>query len=238
MRRVESAAARRSAGIVTLSRAAIEVLRERYGDGTASKCRVITTCVDLNRFALSPLPPPASIRLLLAGTLNNLYDVRSMIRFFERLRARRPAELTVLTPAATTWRDVFAAVEATVTSTALAEMPARIAQHHVGLCMRRLDIGISGRAVTPIKLGEQLACGRPVVVTPGLGDMDEFVQQNDCGVIVDDTSDRGLAAAIDRLETLLDDPGTPARCRIVAEKHFNLDRAVDELVAAYQDAVR
>lgn len=238
MRRIESGAARRSAGIITLSRSAIEVLRARYGDAVASKCRVITTCVDLERFALSPLPQPDRVRLLLAGTLNNLYDVGSMIRLFERLRTRRPSHLTVLTPDATGWGDRFAVTDATVTSTASATMPARIAEHHVGLCMRRLEIGVSSRAVTPIKLGEFLACGRPVIVSPGLGDMDELVARYDCGVVVDDVGDRGLDAAIDRLESLLADPGTPARCRAAAEEHFDLDRAVEQLLIAYQEAVR
>jgi glycosyltransferase involved in cell wall biosynthesis len=238
MQRVEAAAARRSAGIVTLSRAVIEVLRARYGEAVAAKCRVITTCVDLERFVPSPLPGTDPVRLLLAGTLNNLYDVDSMIRLFQRLRARRPSQFTVLTPDPSSWRDRFASIDAAVTSADAAAMPSQIAEHHVGLCMRRLDIGVSSRAVTPIKLGEFLACGRPVVVTPGLGDMDEFVEENDCGVVVDDLSDRGLDAAIDALESLLEDPGTPSRCRTVAEKHFNLDEAVDELLVAYRDALR
>lgn len=238
MRRIEAGAAHRSAGIITLSRSAIDVLRDRYGDVTASKCRVITTCVDLDRFTLSPLPQADTVRLLLAGTLNNLYDVASMIRLVERFRARRPSHLTVLTPDPAGWPDRFAGIQATVTSTPSATMPARIAEHHVGLCMRRLDIGLSSRAVTPIKLGEFLACGRPVMVTPGLGDMDEFVARYQCGVVLDDLSDRGLDAAIDQIESLLEDQGTPARCRAVAEENFNLDRAVDHLLTAYHDAVR
>ena len=238
MRRIESAAARKSAGIITLSRAAIDVLRARYGDGVAAKSREITTCVDLERFALSPLPEPGTVGLLLAGSLNKLYDPASMVRLFERFRARRPSRLTVLTPDPASFRDSFPEVDATVTSSASEAMPARIAEHHVGLCMRRRDIGVSSRGVTPIKLGEFLACGRPVVVTPGLGDMDEYVARYDCGVVVDDVSDRGLDAALDRLESLLADEGTPARCRAAAEEHFNLDHAIDDLMIAYHAAVQ
>ncbi len=38
---------------------------------------------------------------------------------------------------------------------------------------------------------------------------------------------------MDRLESLLADPGTPERCRSLAEVHFNLDRGVDSLVGVY-----
>src|SRR5947209_9589487 len=75
MRSVEERSARASSRIVTLSQSAIDELARRYGDAVAAKARVITTCVELDRFAASPLPARPPVRFLLAGTLNHLYDV-------------------------------------------------------------------------------------------------------------------------------------------------------------------
>jgi glycosyltransferase involved in cell wall biosynthesis len=236
MRAVEGAAARSSSGIITLSMAAVHILRERHGDEVASKCRVITTCVDLDRFVDSPLPPPTPVRLLLTGTLNELYDVPTMVGLFERMKARRPAELTILTPTATSWEPQLRAAGATISAAPAVDMPHRIAAHHVGLSMRKHNAGLTGHAATPTKLGEFLACGRPVVASPGLGDLDVLLAKYDCGVVIEDRSNEGLDRAVDELERLLDDPGTPDRCREVARAHFDLDRGVDELLSAYRAA--
>ena len=236
MRKVEDAAAHRSRGIITLSAAAVEVLRERYGDGVAGKCRVITTCVDLDRFPISPPPPTDTVRLLLAGTLSPVYDVAGMVRLVVRLRARRPTQLTVLTPDPGPWRAELAAVGAVTGWVDGAAMPAEVSGHHFGLSMRNLDI--SNRAATPTKLGEFLSAGRPVVVSPGLGDMDRVVADHDCGVVVDDTSDDGLDRAAAEMARLAEDAGTAQRCRAAAVAHFDLEKGVDQLLAAYGDARR
>ncbi|MEA2844320.1 MAG: hypothetical protein QOJ69_1991 [Actinomycetota bacterium] len=237
LRAVESRAARSSAAIITLSRNAADELARRHGPAVASKVRVITTCVDLERFALSPLPPADPARLLLAGSLNELYDIPTMLRLVDRLRALRPAELTVLTPEPTQWEPQFRDHGATVGHATPQEMPDRVAGHHVGLSIRRFDIGVTGHGATPTKLGEFLACGRPVVVNAGLGDLDELLARFDCGVVARDASTDELDRVAAEIDRLLDDPGLPARCRSLAEHYFDLDRAVDELLATYVAAV-
>lgn len=237
MRSIEAAAARRSTAVVTLSRAATDVLGSRFGPAVAVRSHVITTCVDLERFTPKPPPPAPPVRFLLAGTLNLLYDVPCMMRLVERVRSRRPAELTVLEPTASPWDETFTAAGLVPHSAPATAMPARIAEHHVGLSVLRSDIGVANCAATPTKIGEFLASGRPVVVNRGLGDLDELLSRFDCGVVLGDGGDAGLDEAADGLERLLGDPGTPGRCRALAEEHFNLDRGVDELLAAYHHAV-
>ena len=237
LRTVESRAARGSAGIITLTQRAIDVLSERHGDGVAAKARVVTTCTDLDRFTPGPTPPPEPLRLLLAGTLNKLYDVPTTIRLLRRIQARRPAELTVLTLPGGPWERELRDAGATIAHVPPSEMPAQVRAHHVGLSLRALDLPVSSCAATPTKLGEYLACGRPVVVSKGLGDMDAFVAGHRCGVVVGDPSDEGLDRAAAELEMLLDDPGVSARCRALAEEQFNLDRGVEQLIAAYHAAL-
>lgn len=237
MRYIEALAARRSSAIVTLSQSATEVLGERFGADVAAKSHVITTCVDLDRFTRSPLPPSPPVRFLLAGTLNVLYDVPGMMRLVDRVGSRRGAELTVLEPAPSPWDEQFRAAGLVPGTAPPDTMPARIAEHHVGLSVLRGDIGLSNRAATPTKIGEFLASGRPVVVNRGLGDLDRLLAEYDCGVVVGDCTETGLDGAVGELERLLEDGGTAKRCRALAERHFDLDRGVDQLLAAYREAV-
>jgi len=234
LRRVERAAARRCGAIITLTRAAIPVLADRHGPDVAAKARVVTTCVDLERFALRPPPDPDPVRLLLSGTLNAFYDVPAMIGLARAVAALRPARLDVLAPGTTPWHAELEAAGAEIGRATFAEMPDRVAAHHAGLSICRLDAGISLAAAAPTKLGEFLACGRPVVVNRGLGDMAELVAAYDCGVTVDDVGPAALEAAAVELCRLLDDPGVGERCRALAEAHFDLDTAVASLVTAYR----
>jgi glycosyltransferase involved in cell wall biosynthesis len=235
LRGVEGAAARSCAGVVTLSQAAVDILGARYGDHLAAKSRVITTCVDLDAFSPSPLPPPP-VRVLLAGTLNTLYDVPLMLRLMTRLRAHRPAELTVLSAGATSWPAAFSDAGVRPRAVASGAMPGQVTAHHVGLSVLR-DVGVSNAAATPTKLGEFLACGRPVVVNRGLGDMDQLLTEHDCGVIVGGSSDQDLDRAAVEVIRLIDDPAAPGRCRALAEEHFNLERGIDTLLELYRACV-
>ena len=237
LRAIEIKAAASSAAIVTLSQTARQVLAERYGGDVGDKTTVITTCVDLERFPLAPPPPAAPLRLLLAGSLSGLYDIDTMIRLFRKLGAQRAVELTVLTPSPTPWDATFRDSGAQVGHASPGEMPARVREHHVGLSIRRFDVGVTGFSATPTKLGEFLATGRPVVVNAGLGDLDELLAGHDCGVVLDSASDAELDRAVAELDRLLDDPKMPMRCRALAEEHFNVDRGVDRLLEAYSRAV-
>ena len=84
------------------------------------------------------------------------------------------------------------------------------------------------------KIGEFLASGRPVVVNPGLVDAAGLLERHACGVVYGSSSSFGVGEVVDQLEQLLADPGTPERCRSLAEAHFSLDRGVNQLVATYE----
>ena len=85
----------------------------------------------------------------------------------------------------------------------------------------------------PTKIGEFLACGRPVIVNSGLVDAARIVNANSCGSVYGSSGPRPVERVVDELEDQLLDSETPERCRVVAEAYFDLDRAVEELVGLY-----
>lgn len=234
LRWVEGRAARRSAAVVTLTEAVVDELDRRYGGVVGPKATVVTTCVDTERFAPAPMGGGPT-RVLLAGTLNAYYDVPEMLALVAELRRRRAVEFVVAAPASTDWDDRLRSFGATRTSAASAEMPALVAGSHVGLGVCRDDAGVSLLAAMPTKLGEFLACGRPVVVNAGLVDAARLVEEAGAGLAHRAGGDP--ADTVDRLEALLADPDTPRRCRDLALAHFDLEDGVGRLVAAYGRAV-
>ena len=232
MRLVESRAAQRSTAVITLTRSAVTELDRRYGGVVSPKARVITTCVDLNRFQASPMPK-MPLRVLLAGTLNRYYDVKAMLDLVAELRRRRPVEFVVASPGDTDWEDELDAVEASRVSATPFEMPALVSSCHVGLSVCRDDAGSSLLAAMPTKIGEFLASGRPVIVNPGLVDAAELLRGNRCGIAYGSSVVMDVVNAVDQLGELLADPGTTERCRSLAASHFDLDRGVDSLFGVY-----
>lgn len=240
LRRLERRSAQSCDAMVTLSAAAIPALSAVTGVDVSAKATVIPTCVDLSRFTVSPLPlAPASaaaagpaagpVRLLLSGSLNALYDVPTMVRFASAVGRLRPAVLERVGAGGSPWESQLAEVRRE--ELPFASMPSRLAQAHAGLCVQ--FVRPSAAAAAPIKVAEFLACGRPVVVSAGLGDMPALVRENRCGVVVGAGEDVDLDRAAEELCALLDDPELAARCRSVAEQHFDVDRAVDRLVSIY-----
>jgi glycosyltransferase involved in cell wall biosynthesis len=234
LQRVERAAVRRSTRLVTLTEAVVPVLEERHGPGVAERAVVVPTCVDTTRFAPAPLPPADRLRFLLAGTVNRYYDVPVMAALVRAAAARRPVELVLASPGATSWEPELAALDPVRTSATPAEMPEVVASAHVGLSVCREDAGISLKGSMPTKIAEFLATGRPVVVNPGLGDAGALVVEHGAGVTLAGSGPTEVAGALDDLEALLADPATADRCRALALQHFDLDTAVDRLLDTYR----
>lgn len=104
------------------------------------------------------------------------------------------------------------------------EMPAYLSAGDAGLSLR-LDTP-SQRACSPIKNGEYLSCGLPIVTTAGAGDYGELVVRRRVGVALDTVDEAGFRKAGAELRELLADPGLRARCRDVAARDVGLSEVV------------
>jgi hypothetical protein len=229
LRRIEAAAAKRCSAIVTLTEAVVPVLVDRFGPEVAGKVTVIPTCADLELFTPAGMPAPSPLRLMLAGTVNRYYDVPLMISLVEAARGRMATHFSVLTP--TIDRPDLRSVADEITSVAARDVPTAISGVHAGLSVCRDNAGISLTASMPTKIGEFLAVGRPLVVNPGLGDAGRLLVQERCGVAVTSTT---IDDCLDELQALVTDPETPGRCRLLAQRRFNVDDAVTKLVGIYE----
>lgn len=219
--------------IVVLTERARAELRRR---GVRPPVTVVPTCVDLERFQPAATRPVAPT-FVYAGSLGTVYPLDAMLAFVQRARAREPrARLLLVTRAERDFVSGALAVSGldgavTVDAAAHAEIPALLGGASVGLAFYRP--GSSRQATCPTKVGEYLACGLPVVVSAGVGDMDELIAGHRTGVVVAEFTDAAYEHALDDLEKLLLEPDLAARCRALAERHFSLRSGVERLVALH-----
>src|SRR5262249_12428090 len=74
------------------------------------------------------------------------------------------------------------------------QVPARLAQHQVGIHF--LNQGISEHGSSPTKIGEYWAMGLPVIATPNAGDLEAIIRSERVGVIVDEHTDAAYLRAV------------------------------------------
>jgi glycosyltransferase involved in cell wall biosynthesis len=104
------------------------------------------------------------------------------------------------------------------------QMPAFLSAADAGLSFR--VTAPSQRAASPIKNGEYLCCGLPIVTTPGAGDYSDMVVRRSVGVVVEGLHAEGYRRAAEGLRGLLAEPGIAERCRQAAIDEVGLREVV------------
>ncbi len=247
-KRIERALCARAGAVVVLSERARDELRRLHLVPEPRPVHVVPTCTDLARFR--PLAPTerspetwgGAARYVMLGGTGTWYLPEAMFDFAARALARdATAVLHVLTPdAPEPLRDALArrrvpVDRALVRDVAHADVPQWIAGAAAGIALLRATW--SKAASCPTKLGEFLACGVPVVMSSGIGDVDRLFAAERVGVAVPATDGASLDAALDALDVLrAEGPALAARCRAVAERRFALDVALDVYERAYAEA--
>ena len=226
---LESIAAAKSLGMSTLTSAVVPILEQRHKRLPLLRT-VVPTTVDLNRFQLAP-KIPTKFRALFSGTYNDYYDLDLSAMFMEELRKQVAVETHWARPIESDKSQIGVGEEEIFPTTQI-EMAELIPKYSFGVSICKIDAGPSLAAAMPTKIAEFLACGRPVVVNKGLGDMERFIDEFDAGIILDGDWDN-LVNGVTKLVNLLSDPETPNRCRALAEKYFSMDAGANKYLNLY-----
>ncbi len=228
-RQLEKISASKSIAMSTLTQAVVPILQER-NTRLPNLRTVVPTAVDLDRFKLNP-KVPSKIRALFSGTYNEYYDLILSAKFMNELRRIVPVETHWARPLESNKSQIEVG-ETLVFPSSQVGMSQLIPHYSFGVSVCKSDAGPSLTAAMPTKIGEFLACGRPIVVNRGLGDMDEFIREFNAGVILDEQIET-LQESANRLVNLLLDPETPFRCRALAEKYFSMDIGASRYLDLY-----
>jgi glycosyltransferase involved in cell wall biosynthesis len=226
----ERACLAKSAGVISLTHAAVTHLKSVYPSELKSqRLVVIPTCADLERFT-----PAADVRTgptvhgCIGTVLSGWFRTDWLSSWMRIVAARDPeARFEIVT------RDDAGRVRATldpehklagrlvVGPRPSEDMPDAVRSHDLSVMF--FTDGLSKLGSAPTRLAEVLGSGLPVVANEGVGDVADVVRKNNVGVIVEGVSKAHMEAAFDALQTLMKDPDLPSRCRATAEAVFSLE---------------
>lgn len=249
LRDIEAQAVRRADVVLTRSSKAVDILRARAGAGTASdKFYVVTNGRQTSLFTPGTAESRVAMRaslglahdaplLVYAGSIGPQYCIEEMLRLFKLVREQRAdTRLLILTGSPDVVHQALQAQSdltefVTVTSVAADAVPAYLACADLGLGFRQPTFSMQG--VAPIKLGEYLLCGLPLVATRGIGDTHNIDAA--AGYMVDKMDEPELQSVADWFTGQVLPNRTQLRehCRQVGLRSFSLEASV----ASYQQAL-
>jgi glycosyltransferase involved in cell wall biosynthesis len=252
---MESEAVRRAKVVLTRSKRATDVLLARAGAGTnPSKFHVVSNGRDSALFAPADdfsietvreeldIPQEAPL-LVYAGSLGAQYCLDGMLHFFTLVRAHRPdSYFLILTPHLDIVDQTMSFLPELADfvkhlSVPTPSVPKYLASADLGLALRRPSFSM--QAVAPIKLGEYLLCGVPVVATAGIGDTEEMLETDVAFLLGDCDSAAELTTAAHWFvdQVLVTPSAYRKRCRAFGVKHFSLDATVTRYRRALRAAL-
>ena len=229
---LENFSANNSAAMTTLTAAVIPILEKRHSSLPLIR-EVIPTCVQTLKFTPTPMPKGPLV-CLLSGTFNNYYDIDRTRQIIAAIR--ESVDLKVIWARAGESPATRLGVgEDSVVSASHSQMPNLVANSHFGMAICKEDDIESLAAAVPTKIGEFLASGRPVIVSRGIGDMEDILRGSNAGIIV--SRDESLSQIGEQISSLVGAPGVEEQCRALALEHFDMGKAVTSYSKIYSKMI-
>lgn len=213
-------------GVVTLTNASVDQIRLWAGRPELYVV-VIPTCVDLGRFTIND-PRPEGPHVTWCGSIGTWYRFDLVAPL--ALALDLPLDVITRQPELAT--PMLKGTTADVRSLPPDEVPGALHGGDVGLSL--CVSSFSKTASAPTRFAEYLAAGMPVIVNPGVGDLEEIVVRHRVGVVLRGEDAAALAATCDELRDLLADPDLPGRCRELARELFDVDAGSRRYLETYR----
>jgi len=254
LRDIEAQAIRRADAVLTRSTKAVDILLARAGAQTSNdKFHVVTNGRSPNVYTTGSNESRAATRaslgltddtplLAYAGSIGPQYCVDEMLKLFEMVLTKEATtRLLILTGSPD---FVYQALKSRpeleklvmVKSVAAKEVPTYLACADLGLAFRQPTFSMQG--VAPIKLGEYLLCGLPVVATKGIGDTHAI--SNEVGYLVEDMTDTALQQVANWFvnDVLPKRTQMRVKCRQAGIEHFSLDACAQSYYKALATVIQ
>lgn len=243
LRDIEAQAVGQADTVLTRSVKASEILLARAGAGTKEdKFNVVSNGRDIELFSPGSSETRSEMRealgvnadaplLVYAGSIGPQYCATEMLHLFELIKKERPdSHFLVLTGSPNIMEQKIAAKpdlisEVTIKRVPANEVPAYLACADLGIGFRQTSFSMQG--VAPIKLGEYLLCGLPLVATKGIGDTHAI--DTKAGFLVEVMDEFELKSVADWFvgQVLPQRDSLREHCRQVGVAHFSLEASAD-----------
>lgn len=211
--------------------------KESGFDKRGRPVEVIPCCVDLKRFETTSAALRNETRKRLnleqrtvvayVGSFGGWYETDSLLDFLRFAHERdKQTFVLVLTQraeekVANDLRKIgFSDDDFLVESVAPADIPRFLSASDIAVSF--IKKCYSKQASSPTKVAEYLACGVPVVSNRGIGDLDEFIENDGVGALIADFSAESFGSALDKIDRLRKAEDLPGNCRRTASERFDI----------------
>jgi glycosyltransferase involved in cell wall biosynthesis len=224
--------------IVSLTNAGINAIKGfSHVDTSQTEFAMIPTCVNLELFTPRTQYTDDKFTLCYLGSVGTWYLFDEVLNCFSILRESEPnATLKVINRGDHEYireqLERYEIPESAVELEALEhqEVPAALADVDAGVFF--IKPVFSKKGSSPTKLGEFLASGIPCFTNNGVGDVQELLEENEVGVVVEEFNKEQKRNGVEQLRELVQEDNITNRCRTVAEEYYSLENGVakyDEL---------
>jgi glycosyltransferase involved in cell wall biosynthesis len=246
----ESEAVKQSDGIVCLTYAAENIIKEWPDYKPEVPLEVIPCSVDLQLFDFSKIDEKEKAALKTElninaddfvisylGSIGGWYLTAEMLQFCKLLSKRIPAaKFLFISPHRHEEIKTIAAQYEIPSDKVLVKKATRV-QVPILLSLSRYSIFFikpcySKQSSSPTKHGEIMAMGIPVITNGGVGDVAEIVQSSKSGIVIDEFTDEAFETAIS--EVMNSENYDPAAIREEAIKWYSLDNAIEKYTRIYK----
>ena len=197
---------------------------------------VIPCATDIDFFRPIERPQKQVLTLGYLGSLGTWYMLPEMIAFYNVLLRNQPkARFLILTPDAP--ELVYAEAEKQKVSTENIEVRFAMRQELPSL-LSQFDIAVffikpsfSKQASSPVKQGELMSMGIPVITNSGVGDTDEIIEQYKSGYLLKDFNNAAYFKAVEKIPEMLS--WSKENLRKGAIEYFSLEKGVEQYASIY-----
>jgi glycosyltransferase involved in cell wall biosynthesis len=113
-------------------------------------------------------------------------------------------------------------------------MPVYLSLGNIGIIFRKQEL--LNQVSSPLKVGEYLAAGIPILLTRGIGDTENVLSNHDIGMFVEEFSTRAFDDASKRIIHFYEKKNHEvfSRCRMIASEVFSFEKAVQQYDNIYR----
>jgi len=213
-----------------------ERLRREQFAAESKPVEVIPCCLDPERFAIgagerdrirSLLGASDRTVIVYAGSLGGSYLEREMAEFFAAAKRHDPRVFPLILTHSNPDRMMnrlaslgFSGNDFHIELVAPQFVPKYLAAGDLAVSI--VKPGYSKIAMSPTKFAEYLASGLPVIATRGIGDVDEQIERERAGVLLDGLDAASYEKAFTQVQALRNEPELPGRCRAFAASAYDL----------------
>ncbi len=203
----------KSDAIISLTQKAKDIILSWNLGITNNKISVIPCCVDLEHFSTKSLDESKLIAikqkypqlqnkfvLIYVGSLGTWYMANEMLDFYNHLRKQIDSHFLMITKDSPLIIENYIKnfqipkEEITITPSSRADMPYFITLSDASIFF--IKPSFSKSASSPTKMGELLSMEVPIITNSGIGDVDDIINQSNCGLSISQFNSQAYQDAI------------------------------------------